>query len=374
MKNLVNILIPRQLFMMLILSTGLLNHVILIPNLLRAGGRDSWLSVLLAFPIALFFLWLIYFIVSNCPPEGFFALVEKRAGIFLSFLLSLPVVLFLFISALITLRDLLIWLNSYFLSETSVTLINFILIVVCFIVTISGVKYMAISSGVLLPIVMIFGVFIALTNTSIKDPSLLFPLLSEGYTPVWKGMIYALAGLLEVYLVVLLQPYVQKKIKFHQLFLLLVILSILMLGPLTASIMEFGPSEATNLRYPAYEQWRVMNIGDYISNLDFFALFQWLSGAVIRIGLFIYLLSRFLVKKENHYKPNWLVVGSVFLILFLLVYARIDTYWFYESIYRYFLPVCMVFLVFQTLTSALLLVVFKKRTEVNGGKEKYDST
>ncbi|MCM3617748.1 spore germination protein [Sutcliffiella horikoshii] len=374
MQNLIKVLIPRQLFMMLLLSTGLLNHVILIPNLLNAGGRDSWLSVLLSFPIALFFLWLIYFIVNNSPQEGFFAFVEKRAGKVVSFLLSLPVVLFLFTSAFITIRDLLIWLNSYFLSDASVTLINFILIVVCLIITVGGVKYMAISSGVLLPIVMIFGIFIAITNTSIKDPSLLFPLLSEGYKPVWKGMIYALAGLLEVYIVVLLQPFAQEKVKFHQLFILLVLLTVLMLGPLTASIMEFGPEEATHLRYPAYEQWRVLNIGDYISHLDFFALFQWLSGAVIRVGLFIYLLSRFFSKRNKHYKPNRIVAGVVYLLLFLLVYARIDTYWFYESIYRYFLPGCMVFLVFQTLISAFLLIVFKKRDEKNGGTGKQKSS
>lgn len=65
MQSLIKILVPRQLFLMLILSTGLLNHVILIPNLLKAAGRDSWLSVIIAYPISLLFLWLIYFIVKN---------------------------------------------------------------------------------------------------------------------------------------------------------------------------------------------------------------------------------------------------------------------------------------------------------------------
>ncbi|MEH7377684.1 hypothetical protein [Neobacillus drentensis] len=67
MQNLIKILLPRQLLLLLILSTGLLNHVLLIPNLLTAAGRDSWLSVIVAYPIALFFLWLVYFIVKNSP-------------------------------------------------------------------------------------------------------------------------------------------------------------------------------------------------------------------------------------------------------------------------------------------------------------------
>lgn len=78
MQSLTKILIPRQLFTLLILSTGLLNHVILIPNLLTASGRDSWLSVLLCCPVALFFLWLVSYIVKNCPDEGFFSMVQNR--------------------------------------------------------------------------------------------------------------------------------------------------------------------------------------------------------------------------------------------------------------------------------------------------------
>lgn len=62
---------------MLIISTGLLNHVILIPNLLQAAGRDIWVSVI----VALLFLWLIYFIVKNSPNEGFFSMIAQLLGI-----------------------------------------------------------------------------------------------------------------------------------------------------------------------------------------------------------------------------------------------------------------------------------------------------
>ncbi|WP_241494454.1 GerAB/ArcD/ProY family transporter [Bacillus coahuilensis] len=72
MQSLMKVLLPRQLLLMLILSTGLLNHVILIPNLLSSSGRDSWISVLIAYPIALFFSWMIYYVTKHSSPEGFF--------------------------------------------------------------------------------------------------------------------------------------------------------------------------------------------------------------------------------------------------------------------------------------------------------------
>lgn len=374
MQSLTKILIPRQLFTLLILSTGLLNHVILIPNLLTASGRDSWLSVLLCCPVALFFLWLVSYIVKNCPDEGFFSMVRNRFGKVFSVILSLPVVLFLFCSAYLTFKDLVIWLNAYFLADASLLMINIMLIIVCCAVTWAGIKTMAISSGFLLPLVILFGIFIAITNTSLKDPQLLFPLLADGYEPVIKGTIYTLSGLLEIYLVILLQPFTQARIKFGQLLVLLIILIGLILGPLTAAIMEFGPTEAVTFRYPAYEQWRILKIGEYISHLDFFALYQWLSGAVIRIGLFMYLLGAFFTNKKNHYRLNAKLVIIMYLLLFAAIMIDVDTYTFSQVIYHYFLPACMAFFLIQILLSALLIFVIKKRDEKHGNDKRIDSS
>ncbi|RBP88790.1 spore germination protein (amino acid permease) [Cytobacillus firmus] len=369
MQNLIKVLIPRQLYLLLILSTGLLNHVILIPNLLTAAGRDSWLSVIAAYPISLIFVWLIYYILKNSSDEGFFSMLRQRLGSTFSVLLSAPVFLFLIASSYITLRDLVIWLNTYFLAETSLLMINIILILVCFITTLYGVKYMAISSGVLLPLVMLYGVFISVTNTRLKDPSLLFPLLANGAEPLMNGIVYSLSGLLEVYIIILLQPYSQKAFKFKHLVILLTLLAGLILGPLSASIMEFGPVEATKFLYPAHEQWRVLTIGEYISHLDFLALYQWLSGALIRIGLFMYLAGSFFQAKKKHYRLNPKLVLSLYLILIGLMSIKIETYTFYRIIYKYYLPVSVVFFLLYILLSALIILVLKKRDE-NHGKNK----
>lgn len=374
MQSLTKILIPRQLFLLLVISSGLLNHVILIPNLLKASGRDSWLSVIVAYPISLFFLWLVYFIVKNSPEEGFFSLIRNRLGRVFSTLFSIPIILFLFSSAYITFRDLMLWLKSYFLADSSVFMINCILIIACFIITLIGIKSMAVASGFLLPLIALFGFFISVTNTNLKDPSLLFPLLADGFSPLIKGVIYVLSGLLEIYMVILLQPFSQDKIKFRQMFILLTVLTGLIFGPLTGSIMEFGPEESSRLQYPAYEQWRVLSIGEYISHLDFFALYQWLSGALIRIGLFMYLLGTFFSNKKKHYKLSLKLVGVMYIALFGVITINVEKYDFYQIIYKYFLPACMVFFLFQILLSALILFVLKKRDEQHGKNKRVETT
>lgn len=363
-QNIIKVLLPRQLLLLLILSTGLLNHVILIPNLLTAAGRDSWVGVIAAYPISIIFLWLVHYTVKNCPPEGFFSFIEKRLGRPFSMLLSIPVILYLLTSSYVTLRDLIVWLNAYFLADSSVLMITSVLTFSCFLFTLAGVKQMAISSGFLLPLVMIFGIAIATINTDLKEPSLLFPIFTNGFPPLFKGIMYSLSGLLEIYVVILLQPFSQEPIKFRQLFILLTILTGLIFGPLSAAIMEFGPTEAVNYRYPAYEQWRVLSIGEYINHLDFFALYQWLSGALIRVGLLMYLVGLFFTKKLKHYRLNIKIVTILYVILFgILVFIKIDSYNFTHYIYSYFLPACFIFLSVYILLSFFIIFLLKKRGE-----------
>lgn len=40
-----------QISMVLILSTGMMNHVLVIPLLLDASGRDSWISTIVTFVV-----------------------------------------------------------------------------------------------------------------------------------------------------------------------------------------------------------------------------------------------------------------------------------------------------------------------------------
>lgn len=361
MKTNVKILIPRQIILLLVISTGLLNHVILIPNLLSAAGRDSWFGTIIAFFISILFLFLLIYITKNCHPNGFFTYVKDKINKPVAYILSIPIILYLFFSVYITFRDLMIWLNAYFLSDTSIIAIILLLVISCMFVSLSGIKHMAIASGFILPLVVALGFMISLSNTSIKDPSLLFPILSEGWSPVWEAVMYSLSGLLEIFLILLLQPFLQERLKKRHFIISLCVFTVLILGPLTASIMEFGVNESIHFRYPAYEQWRVLSIGEYINHLDFFALFQWMSGALIRIGLFMFLIGTFFTKANKDYRISNRVILILYVFLFFIMLINIETRYFYQWVYNYFLPIFTVIIAVQILVSALLILVIKTR-------------
>lgn len=58
--------------------------------------------------------------------------------------------------------------------------------------------------------------------------------------------------------------------------------------------MEFGPAEAATQRYPAYEEWRLATIGRFIEHLDFLSIYQWLTGAFVRIGFILFIVIELL--------------------------------------------------------------------------------
>ncbi|MEW9674396.1 GerAB/ArcD/ProY family transporter [Ammoniphilus sp. 3BR4] len=61
-----------QLVMIMMTSTGLMNHVIIIPLLLKAAGRDSWISVLLTIIVLLCWVVLIYYIMKKTEQQNMF--------------------------------------------------------------------------------------------------------------------------------------------------------------------------------------------------------------------------------------------------------------------------------------------------------------
>lgn len=356
------VLIPRQLSLLIILSTGLLSHVMLIPDILQAAGRDGWVSVLLAVPFFFLIILVIGYTIKKSPKGGMMRHILTEGTPVVRVLFFAPICLFLFISAYITFIDLVIWLQAYFLADVSRWLIMLLMGVSCFIFTWAGVKYMAVAAGLLLPIVMFLGIFIAITNTDVKDPSLLFPILSEGWSPLLKGSLYVLSGFMELYLILLLHPFSEGEFKLHHLLVLGLILIILIMGPLSAAIMEFGPSEAASMRYPAYDQWRIMGIGEFITHMDFFALYQWLCGALVRIGLFLFLLGSILNRNLRSTRVSWKVVVPIYILFLSMMWINVDTYHFYYVLYHWFFPATVAFFSLYIMATALYtkVLVHKK--------------
>lgn len=277
-----------QAIMMVMLTVGITNHVFVIPALMQAAKRDAWFSVILSILPFGIFTCLLIFISNRTQSKSLHIWISSRFGTFPSYLFRAVLTIYFFTIAWFTLFDTITWTKNTFLPYTPTWATLIVLLGLCLAGATLGIKTIAVASGLLLPLVVVLGFYVGIANVEFKDYSLLFPILEFGWGPPVKGMVYACSGLFEFFLIMFIQPHLEKPLKKKHFFLLAVIITGLTIGPLTGAISEFNPYEASLQRYPAYEEWRIAGFGKYISQTDFFSIYQWLSGSAIRISFALF--------------------------------------------------------------------------------------
>lgn len=334
--------------MILMLSNGLMTHVIINPMLLDASGRDSWISVILSFVVFIPWFVLIAVFMRKSGQQKLLPWLISRTNPIIAWILIIPICIQLYLIGGTTVFHTATWTFTNYLPSTPKLVLVIVLVLVCFYCAKVGISAIAIGSGILLPFVVLLGIFVSVTNMPEKDYARLTPLLEHGWGPVFNGLVYVGGGVTELLIIVVLQHHLQSKIRTWQLLLLGAILIFITLGPIIGAITEFGPMEASKQYQSPYEQWRLLKLGQYIEHVDFLSVFQWLAGATIRISLVQFLLAELLPFKNQIMRTRFLLLNATsYILLSLLPISQNE---FYIWAYRLYVP--------ATLCISLLLSLF----------------
>lgn len=345
--------------MIIMLSTGLLNHVIIIPILLDAAKRDAWISVLVAGACALVWIFILHISSTKINKQHLFEWLSKAYHPIVGRILAVAACTYLFVICMLTTRDTIYWVHLTFSPETPILILTFILLLISAINAYLGIHSLANTAGILLPFVIILGFFIMFSNTPHKDYSLLKPILEHGMQPVWNGSMYVGAGFIEVIMLFFLQHHIKSRLSYLSFMLMVLLILGLTMGPLIGAIVEFGPDQADKLRFPAYEEWRLLTIGGYIEHLDFFSVYQWFSGAFLRISLAMFLiLDIFQIQSR---KVKILVLGSISTATVVFTTIPISDEIFLKMLTSYVLPFSLWgVLVFSVIIAGLIRLAQRK--------------
>ncbi|KMY31755.1 spore gernimation protein [Lysinibacillus xylanilyticus] len=315
MKGLGSISILHVVFLSMTVI-GLKNHVTIIPPLLDVVGRDGWASVIMATVIIFFWLFLLVYIQKKTNQEPIRDWLEAKIGKIGSTIVIYIIVIYLLILAAFTMVETLQWISTTFLPETPSIILLLIYTILCVLLVTTSLQTMVILNVFVLFGVVVFGFFVAFTNLQVKEYELLRPFFEHGFQPVIKGMIYPASGFIELIILLFLQHQFKERLRWYHFGIMLIILMGLTLGPLMGAIAEFGPTEAAKQRYPAYEEWGLVSIGRYIEHLDFFSIYQWLTGTFIRVSFLLYVIAD-LLKMTGDPKQIWRMLAPPFFILCL---------------------------------------------------------
>ncbi|WP_083953150.1 hypothetical protein [Heyndrickxia acidicola] len=102
-------------------------------------------------------------------------------------------------------------------------------------------------------------------------------------------------------------------------------------------------------------------IGTFISHLDFLSVFQWLSGAFIRLSLFIFLLLDLWSVKKTKQKI-WLLSG-IFLIMLIGIVLPFSENQVLTYTRLYLLPAVFIWFLFLLISLSTLEIFSKSAKE-----------
>lgn len=353
-----------QASMILMSTAGIMDHVIVIPMLLQTAGRDAWVSVLFTAVLYIMWIFFIYAMVKRTRQQHLIVWLKSRYGNLITWMIGAIVVIQLFAMSLITLFDTTYWTKISYLPKTPHLILVLVFSFLSFYLAHSGIRAIGIVNGILLPIVIMFGFFVAISNFPNKDYSLLFPVMEHGWSPVWKGMIYTGSGLVEMFLVVFMQQRIETAIRPKPLLVTGLIFVVLILGPLTGAIAEFGPVEAARQRFPAYEEWRLITYGHFFEHLDFLSIYQWLVGAFMRISIAMFLIPEVMNLAAGK-KRTWTLI-ALFAAMAVITQVMPGDIHFFRILKKFFLPYTLLLAI--TLSLILGILLFSKR-EQSGVKQ-----
>lgn len=302
---------------------GLKNHVTIIPSLLEGAGRDGWISILLAALAAVPWICILVYIHWGSERKHLVDWLEERAGKFLSTVIRCSLAIFLIILAAFTMGETLEWISATFLPTTPLVLLLLIFSLLCILLATTDLQAIVTINALVLFVVVILGFFVAFTNLQVKDYNLLRPFLEHGLLPVVHSAVYPASGFAELLVLLFIQHRVKDSFRWYHFAIMLFILTGLTIGPLIGAITEFGPEEAAQQLYPAYEEWGLVKIGRFFEHLDFFSIYQWLTGAFIRIGLLLFIAID-LLKMAGNRKQIMRILGPAFFFMSLSLFLVSD--------------------------------------------------
>lgn len=352
-----------HIYILQIISTGFLVHVLILPILLSTAKRDSWLSVLFSIvPVVLWCLIIFYIYKKMKPQNDLITLMKrKRSPAWMYSVISFLFGIYFLFSAFITLKFTFIWAKTNYSFEVPNFVIVLLFSLVCFYASAKGIRTISAIALIILPFVSFFGFFVGAGNMPNKNYELLFPLYENGIDGLFKGIFYSCAGLFDIIAILFLTPFLKDKLKVKWIILVGVILALLTFGPLIGAISEFGVEEAAKMRNPAYEQWRLLQIGDQFTRLDFLSIFQWLSGAFVRVSLTLFIANKLLSFKL---KSRW-ILPILYLILIVSASVNWDATSFYYFLQQYFFPISLIFQVCALLFVLILVKISGDKHEKN---------
>jgi spore germination protein KB len=270
-------------------AVSLTGHALAVSHFIRVGGRDSWLSGLIAFPAAAAAILAQISLSRRFPGKTiaqYLPLLLGPAGRVAALVYSLwylTVVVF-------TMRMTTDWLVDALLRETPSWVMGALYLAAVVYAANGGLEVLARINQFVLPLLTALGLLVSFSTMTAKDYRLLLPMFEHGWAPVAMVSFLGIGYYGETSVLAMFTAHVKpgdrKRLTRSYLLALLFLVST-MTGPLAGSVATLGYRVAQNMPYPTFQHWLMVSFARFFERTDLLAVHQWLAGAYVRCALFL---------------------------------------------------------------------------------------
>lgn len=353
---------PRQIMLLYMVSVMGTANFFVPAATAELAGRDGWLSIIAITLPSLFIVFILTTLALRYPNVPFSISFERIIGKYPGKLLSLLYIFFMLVVNASIVREFLSFISTTILPQTphGANALG-LLIAVCFLLR----KDLSVVGKVADILAYIFlGSFLVIFLLLINKFQFqnILPILDRDVVQVLKPLIVPTVWNGEVIFLIYYLFYcdnIQKAA--GKLYLGAVGIVFFKLLMITSTIWVFG--EAQNLRLPVFSIGTMINVANFVRNLDAIIIIAWVTGIFIKVSVFqgAVLLSLRHSFRLNNYR--FLVLPSLFII-----YALANSMFRGTNDITKFLLVSWPYfgLTFELVIPALLLIISFIRGDKSG--------
>lgn len=266
-------------------------HALAVTHLMRAGGRDAWLSGLLALPLALLAVWAFSYLAKLYPGQTVAQYAPRVLG-YAGYLVAAFYGLFFFMVIVFTLRMTTDWMVDSILQDTPSWVMGLLYMGAVVYAAAGGLDVLVRANQFLLPLITLMGLLVSFGTMPAKDYRLLLPIFEHGPVEALSATVLALGYFGETCMIAMVSGYVaqsDRKRLFKSYVLALLFLVNVLTGPMAGSTATLGYRVAQNMPYPTFQHWLMLSLARFFERTDLLAVHQWLAGAYVRLCLYLLL-------------------------------------------------------------------------------------
>lgn len=278
----------------LLLIADLATSFLYVPAITTKGaGPDAWISLLVPATLyALMVALVCVLLARRFPNEVFTQYLPKIVGKIPGKILG-----FLYIGVFIHITSVMViegaqFINTNFLIQTPVLVLQLVLAGVAVYGVYLGIEVIARHNEIVFPIfVFSLAILIILVVKDI-NPSNFLPILENGWMPVLKGSMTPAAWRGEVFIVLMLFPYLNQKNEGVKAAVGMVLIAgVIATAVVATTIGVFGDLFTSRLTYSGNTLARYISVAGILERMELVIVIIWVAGVTVKLAIFYHVSS-----------------------------------------------------------------------------------